>query len=302
VFSATKRGGPAANYGGRKDKFVCGRTEEEIFKLLGMSYIEPELREDTGEIELAKAGKLPRLIELKDIKGELHAHSDWSDGANSIEEMAQAAKNRGYSYIAITDHSQSLRVAGGMKVADLKKKKAEIEKINKKLKGFRILYATEVDINSKGELDYKDEVLKEFDLVVAAIHSGFKQSKEQLTRRLVSACKNKYVHIIAHPTGKLWGVREAYDLDFAQLFQAAKDTNTSLEINAYYDRLDLDSLNCRRAKEAGVKLAIGTDAHKVEHLAAMKLGVAVARRGWLGREDVVNTFSPEELLRALNKR
>ena len=301
---AIKKGLKINEYGVfQKDKlWVCGRTEEEIFKILGMSYIEPELREDTGEIELAQEFQLPQLIELKDIKGDLHAHSKWSDGGNSIEEMAQAARKRGYSYIAITDHSESLKVAGGLSIAELKKKKQEIDKINRKLKGFRVLYGTEVDIDSEGSLDYKDGILKEFDVVVAAIHSGFKQSKSQLTRRLIRACYNKCVHIIAHPTGRLWGTRDAYDIDIDKVLKAARDTNTHLEINAFHQRLDLNDLHCRRAKEIGAKLAIDTDAHTTEQLDTMRLGVSVARRGWLCKEDVINTLSLEELLRVLHNK
>ena len=285
----------------RKDKFVCGRTEEEIFKILNMPYIEPELREDNGEIELAQKFQLPHLIELKDLKGDLHVHSKWSDGGNSIEEIVEVARKRGYSYIAITDHSQSLKVAGGLSIADLKKKKQEIDKINSKLKDFRVLYGTEVDIDSYGKLDYNDGLLKEFDVVVAAIHTGFKQSKLQLTKRLVRATQNKYVHIIAHPTGRLWGTRDAYDIDIDEVLKAARDTNTHLEINAFPQRLDLNDLDCRRAKEIGAKLVIGTDAHTTEELATMKLGVSVARRGWLTKNEVINTLSLEELLRALKK-
>jgi DNA polymerase (family 10) len=301
VFSATKRGGFAKNYGEKKDKFVCGKTEEEIFKTLGMSYITPELREDTGEIELALKGKLPRLVELKDIEGDFHAHSTWSDGGNSIEEMAQAAIKLGYSYIAITDHSQSLRVANGLSLAELKKKRAEIERINKKLKNFRVLYGTEVDIDSQGNIDYPDKILSEFDIVIAAVHTGFKQSGGQLTKRTVSACKNKYVNIIAHPTGKLWGTREPYDINLEELFKAAKDTNTCLEINAFPQRLDLNDVSSRRAKETGIKMAIGTDSHSAQQLQSMHLGVSVARRGWLSPEDVINTLPLEKLLKAIKK-
>jgi len=299
---AIKRGLKINEYGVfRKSRFACGRTEEEIFKILGMSYIDPELREDTGEIEIAKEFQLPHLIELKDINGDLHAHSQWSDGGNTIEEMAQAAKIKGYSYIAITDHSQSLKVAGGLSIADLRKKKQEIDKINKKLKNFRVLYGTEVDIDSNGKLDYKDEILKEFDVVVAAIHSGFKQSKTQLTKRLIKACQNKYVNIIAHPTGRLWGIRDAYDIDMDEVLKAARDTNTLLEINAFPQRLDLNDLNCRRAKEIGARLVIGTDAHTAEQLKSMKLGVSVARRGWLSCDDVINTLPLEKLMKAIKK-
>ncbi|OGX46155.1 MAG: DNA polymerase III [Omnitrophica WOR_2 bacterium RIFCSPLOWO2_12_FULL_51_8] len=299
---AIKKGLKINEYGVfRGDKFIAGRNEEEIFKLLGLSFIPPELRENRGEIELAKSDSLPRLLTLKDIRGDLHAHSTWSDGGNSVEEMTEAARTLGYSYIAITDHSQGLKIAGGLSAAELKKKKSQIEKINKGLRGFKVLYAAEVDIDSAGRLDYRDEVLKNFDLVVAAIHSGFKQSREQLTKRVINACRNKYAHIIAHPTGRLWGTREAYDLDLEQVLRAAADTNTCLELNAFSQRLDLDSANCRRAKELGVRLALGSDAHSKEQLAAMKLGVAVARRGWLEPGDVINTFTLEELLKAVRK-
>jgi DNA polymerase (family 10) len=300
--SAIKKGLKINEYGVfRKDKFVCGKTEEEVFKALGMSYVTPELREDTGEIELALKGKLPRLVELKDIKGDFHAHSTWSDGSNSIEEMAQAAIKLGYSYIAITDHSQSLKVANGLTLAELKKKRAEIERINKRLKDFRVLYGTEVDIDSQGNIDYPDKILSEFDIVIAAVHTGFKQSGTQLTKRTVSACKNKYVNIIAHPTGKLWGTREPYDINLEELFEAAKDTNTALEINAFPQRLDLNDLSARRAKEMGIKLAIGTDSHSAQQLQSMHLGVSVARRGWLSPEDVINTLPLKNLLKTIKK-
>lgn len=299
---AVKNGLKINEYGVfRNEVFICGRTEEEIFQLLGLSYIEPELREDTGEIELASQAKLPCLIEIEDIKGDLHAHSLWSDGNNTIEEMAQAAKRLGLTYLAVTDHSQSLKVASGLSLADLKKKKEEIEKLNKNLKQFRVLYGTEVDIDSQGAIDYKDEVLKEFDIVVAAIHTGFKQSKEQLTKRIIRAAQNKYVHIIAHPTGRLWGTREAYDIDFDEVFKAALDTNTALEINAFPERLDLNDLNCRRAKEAGVKLAVSTDSHSTRQLETMRFGVFVARRGWLTKDDALNTLPVDGLLKHIKK-
>ena len=286
---------------GKKETYMAGRSEEEIFKLLGLDYIEPELREDTGEIELAARKALPHLVEISDIKGDLHAHSEWSDGRNSILEMANAAKGKGYAYIAITDHSQGLKIARGLNVSDLRKKKQEIEKINKELKGIRILYGTEVDIDSDGKLDYADKILAEFDIVVAAIHSGFKQSSEQLTKRITRACQNKYVHIIAHPTGRLWGARDSYPLDFDKVFDVARDTNTALEINAFPSRLDLNDQNCRRAKEKGVRLAVGTDSHSIEHLDSMHLGVSVARRGWLEKKDLLNTLSVGELLKTIKK-
>jgi DNA polymerase (family 10) len=299
---AIKKGLKINEYGiFRNDKFVCGKTEEEIFKALGMSYVPPELRENSGEIELALKNKLPQLVTLKDILGDLHSHSTWSDGSNTIEEMAQGAIKLGYSYIAITDHSQSLKIANGLTPAELKKKKAEIERINMKLKNFRILYGTEVDIDSQGNIDYPGKILAEFDIVIGAIHTGFKQLNAQITKRLVYACKNKFVNIIAHPTGRLWGVREAFDLDMDEIFKAASDTKTSLEINAYPQRLDLNDINCRRAKELGVKISIGTDSHTAQQLQSMQLGVSVARRGWLTSKDVINTLPLEKLLKSIRK-
>jgi len=299
---AIKKGLKINEYGVfRRGKFICGRTEEEIFKLLNMAYIYPELREDNGEIGLALENKLPVLVEQKDIKGDLHTHSTWSDGASTIQEMADAARSLRYSYIAITDHSQSLRVANGVKVADLKKKKREIDSVNKRLKGVRVLFGTEADIDSEGKIDYSDSVLKEFDVVVAAIHTGFKQSREQLTRRLIRACSNKYVHIIAHPFGRLWGVREPYPLDFNKVLKAARETNTSLEINAFPQRLDINDAHSRRAKEMGVRVSIDTDSHEAGQLEAMKFGIAVARRGWLSKANVINTLDANQLLKELKK-
>jgi DNA polymerase (family 10) len=299
---AIKKGLKLNEYGiFKKERYLAGKSEEEMFNTLGLAYIEPELREDTGEVELARANKLPDLVELKDIKGDLHVHSNWSDGGNTILEMAKAGVAMGYSYIAVTDHSQGLKVAGGLSISDLKRKKAEVDKINKTLKNFMVLYGAEVDIDSDGKLDYNDEVLKNFDIVVAAIHSGFKQSKERITRRIISACKNKNVHIIAHPTGKLWGVRDAYEVDIDEVLKAAKDTNTQLEVNSFSQRLDLNDHNCRRAKELGVKIAIGSDSHATEQLQGMRLGISVARRGWLSKRDVINTLPLEKLLKVIKK-
>ncbi len=299
---AIKKGLKINEYGVfRKNKFIAGYSEEEVFKSLGMAYIEPELRENSGEIESAQKHGLPHLIEPKDIRGDLHVHSDWSDGSSSIEELAAAAGAMRYSYIAVTDHSQGLKIAGGLTPKELKKKKEQIEKINKKIKNFRVLFGTEAEIDSFGQIDYKDKILKEFDIVIAAIHSGFKQSREQLTRRIIRACENKYVHIIAHPTGRLWGSRDAYDIDLEKIFKAAKETNTRLEINAFTDRMDLNSRNCRQAKEIGAKFAIGTDAHIAGQMNLMKYGVSLARRGWLSKSDVLNTLTADKLLKAIKK-
>jgi DNA polymerase (family 10) len=281
----------------RGKKCLASKTEEDIYSLFKMQYIEPELREDRGEIEVALKNKLPKLIDIKDIKGDLHVHTAYSDGANSVEEMAVACKEKGYEYLALTDHSESLRVANGLSIADLKRKKTEIDKINKKMKNFTILYGTEVEIDSSGDMDYNSDVLKEFDIVVGAIHSGFKQSKEQLTKRIVKACQNPHVDIIAHPTGRLWGTRDSYDLNFDEVCEVAKDTNTFLEINSFPDRLDLGDALIRVAKEKGVKLVISTDSHAIEHLDHMKYGIAMARRGWLEKPDVANALSLSQFLK-----
>ncbi|MCG8430679.1 MAG: PHP domain-containing protein, partial [Candidatus Omnitrophica bacterium] len=211
------------------------------------------------------------------------------------------AQKRGYAYIALTDHSQSLKIAGGVSVADLKKKKKEIDGANRKLKKTRILFGTEVDIDSGGNLDYPDKVLAGFDIVVAAIHGGFKQPKEKITARLVKACRHKHVHIIAHPTGRLWGVRPAYDFDFDKVARAAAETNTVLEINAYPQRLDLNDMHARRARACGARMAVSTDAHLAQQLDNMEFGLAVARRAWLGKADVVNCLPPDKLLKGLKQ-
>ncbi len=300
---AVKRGYKINEYGvfSHKDKKIAGRTEEEIFSLMRMEYIPPQLREDRGEIEAALKKKLPHLLELKDIKGDLHIHSLYSDGDSSIEEIAEAALKRGYEYVAITDHSQSLKVAGGLEKKAVYKKIEEIKKINKKYRNFHILCGSEVDILSEGNLDYSDGILKEFDLVIASIHSGFKQSKRQLTKRIISACKNKYVHIIGHPTGRLWGARDAYDVDLEEIFKVAKDYHVALEINCYPQRMDLNDANALWAKRRGVKLSLGTDAHILKQLDTMELGLNVARRGWLEKKDILNCLSIESLRKWLRK-
>jgi DNA polymerase (family 10) len=299
---AQKKGWKINEYGVFKGaRSLAGKSEEEIFKLFKLDYIPPELREDTGEIDLARKHALPQLVELADIKGDLHVHSKWSDGQNTIAEMAKAAQAKGYAYIAVTDHSQSLKVANGLSISDLAEKKAEIERVNKSLKGLRVLFGTEVDIDSNGDIDYPDDVLKGFDLVVAAVHTGFKQSKEQITRRMVKACRNKHVHMISHPTGRLWGTRDAYEVDMEEVMKAAADTNTILEVNAFPQRLDLNDMHCRLAREKGVKVAVNTDAHVTAHLENMYLGLYVARRGWMEAQDVVNTRTLPQLLKLLKR-
>ena len=293
---AIKNGLKLNEYGIFKgEKIIAGKTEEDMYKALGISYIAPELREDRGEVEAGLNNALPDLIELKDIKGDLHMHSTWSDGGSSIEDMVIKSRELGYEYIAITDHSQGLKIAGGLNTHELDLKRKDIDRMNKKYKNIKILFGSEVDIDSSGNLDYPDDALKDMDIVIGAIHAGFKQSKEAITRRIIKACQNKYVSIIAHPTGRLWGSRDAYEIDFVEVFKACRDTNTALEINSFPQRLDLNDINSRMAKEAGVKIVINTDSHLAEHLSMMKFGVAVARRGWLEKKDVLNTFNLNKL-------
>jgi DNA polymerase (family 10) len=302
---AIKNGYKVNEYGvfsikGKTDKWIGGKTEEEIFSLLKMAYIPPELREDRGEIEAAQDDNLPELIVLRDINGDLHVHSKYSDGLASVSEIVQRASELKYKYVGICDHSQGLKVANGLSKKEVYRKVEEIRKINEKSK-IKVLCGTEVDIASDGSLDYPDSILKEFDLVIAAIHAGFKQSRMQLTKRIIAACKNKYVNIIAHPTGRLWGVREAYEIDLDEILKVASDYQVALEINCYPQRLDLNDISAMKAKKMGVKLALGSDSHRLEQLAAMELGISVAARGWLEKSDVINCMSLDKLFRWLKK-
>jgi len=280
---------------------IAGRSEEEVDGALKMAFVPPELREDRGEVDVALEGKLPRLVDKRDIKGDLHVHSAWSDGDSQIEEIVRACIKKAYRYVVIADHSKGLKVAGGLSEKEARSKLKEIKTINGKLKGFRILSGAEVEIAEDGSIDYSDDVLKSFDIVIAAIHSGFKQPKEKLTRRILRAMDNRYVHIIAHPTGRHMGVRDPGDIDLEAVFRNAAATNTALEINAYPERLDLNDINARAARDAGAKIAIGTDAHTMEHLDSMELGLAVARRAWLTKGDLLNALSPDELLKSVRK-
>jgi DNA polymerase (family 10) len=282
-------------------KRVAGKTESEVYKKLSLSYIEPELRENRGEVEAAQKGKLPKLITLEDIKGDLHVHSKYTDGHNTIEEMALAAKKTGYKYIAITDHSQHVTVAGGLKARDLRKQLEEIDKINEKLKGITILKGTEVDILEDGSLDLPEEIIKELDLRVCSVHYKFNLSGKKQTERIIKAMDNPYFNILAHPTGRLINERDPYEMDMEQIIKAAKEKKCLLEINAHPDRLDLNDIYCKMAKDAGVKVAISTDAHQTEHLNYMRFGIGQARRGWMESEDVVNTKSVKQLKKLLSR-
>jgi DNA polymerase (family 10) len=285
----------------KDDKRLGGEKEEDIYRILGLPYIPPEIREDTGEIEAALSGKLPKLIEYEDIKGDLHVHSKWSDGSHDFEELIAAARKRDYHYIAITDHSKGLGIARGLTAERLLEEKKQIDSLNKKLKGFKLLAGIEVDIRSDGQLDLPDDVLKKLDIVVASIHSGFKQSKEQLTRRLIAAMKNPYVSIIAHPTGRLIGERDAYAIDMNSVLEVAQETGTAIEINAYPLRLDLNDVYARIAKEKKIPLVISTDAHTINHFNFMTYGISIARRGWIEKDNVLNTLNYDALMKALKK-
>lgn len=273
--------------------------EKDIYNQLGLDYIPPELRENKGEIELAARGALPPLIEMKDIKGDLHLHTEWSDASATLEEMIKGAKDQGYSYMAVTDHSHSLKIANGLSYERLKMQCGVIAKLNRQEKDFTILTGVECDILSDGRLDHPDSVLAELDVVVASVHSNFKQDKKTMTERIISAIEHEHVDIIGHVSGRLLGRREGYQLDVDKVLEAAAKYNTVLEINSSPERLDLNEENARKAKELGVKVAINTDAHDLKRLSEMEYGVAVARRAWLSPDDVVNTLDVEDLLKTL---
>ncbi|MCZ7398471.1 MAG: DNA polymerase/3'-5' exonuclease PolX [Candidatus Methanoperedens sp.] len=275
-------------------KVYC-ESDDGVYRKLGLLPIPPEIREDAGEIEAAISGKLPQLVEYKDIKGDFHVHTDWSEGSNTLVEMATAAQKLGYEYIAVTDHSKALGVAHGLSEERMLAQIEEIHKLNDTLSDFHVFTGVEVDIKADASLDFPDSILKQCDVVVAALHTGQKQARREITGRLITAMENENVDIIAHPTGRIIGEREAYDVDIDAMLDAAAGTGTVLEINAYPNRLDLSDVNSRKAKSRGVKIAIGTDAHNTGHLGLMEFGVDVARRGWLEKEDVMNTRSAKEV-------
>src|ERR1044071_4128122 len=278
-------------------------TEEEVYKTLGLVWIPPELREDRGEIQVAKANKLPKLIQKKDVKADLQTHSTWSDGKLSMLEMARAAAKRGMKVIAFTDHSVSLGVTGGLSMEDHKKQAAEIKKIQKQLgDSILVLHASEVEIKADGTLDYPDEFLASLDLVVASLHTSLRQPREKVTQRVINAIRNPHVDIIGHPTGRLIPDREGADLDMDAVLEAAAETGVAMEINASPYRLDLDDIHARRAKELGIPLSINTDSHSEEDLDLLFYGVATARRAWLTKNDVINCWSTDKLLKWLKKR
>ncbi|MEE9234174.1 MAG: DNA polymerase/3'-5' exonuclease PolX [Candidatus Acidoferrales bacterium] len=282
-------------------KWVAGRTEEEIYRKLGLAYIEPELRENAGEVEAAATGRLPKLVTLGDIRGDLQMHTTESDGKNSIEEMARAAQKRGYEYIAITDHSKAVTVANGMDEKRTLAHAKRIREASKKMDGFRILAGIEVDILKKGQLDLADEVLAQLDVVVASVHSYMNLEPAEMTERLLRAIENPNVMILGHPTGRLLLRREPYRYDLEAVLEACKKHGVAVECNAFPDRLDLRDVDLRAAKERGVKAVISTDAHSTVHLSFIQYGVKTARRGWLEKDDVLNTLPCDRLLRALRR-
>lgn len=273
----------------RGSRQIGGRTEEEVFESVGLPWIPPELRENRGEIEAARARTLPRLIALSDIRGDLQMHTDATDGANTLAEMVAACAARGYEYIAITEHTQAVRVAGGLTKSGFHRQFRAIDAAQKRLSKMTVLKGVEVDILEDGSLDLDDETLAEFDIVIASVHSRFNLPKRQMTRRIVRALQHPAVSIFGHPTGRLLGKRDPYLVDMGEVIAVARAEGVLLEINAQPDRLDLDALYVRMAKDAGVKLVINTDAHRLQELDCMRFGVDQARRGWCEAADVANT-------------
>jgi DNA polymerase (family 10) len=277
-------------------KRVAGRTEEDVYAAIGLPWIPPELREDAGELEAALARKLPRLVDVRDIRGDLHDHTDASDGRHGIEALVEAARARGYRYVAVTDHSVSATVAGGLSADELRAHVEKIRAVQARHRDIRVLAGTECDILPDGSLDYPDALLAELDIVVAAVHSRLKQPKAEMTRRICAALANPHVNVLAHPTGRLIGERDAYEVDLEQVFEAARRHGKALEINARPERLDLNDVRARRAAEQGALIALDTDAHELAHLADVELAVATARRAWIEPDRVVNTWPLEKLL------
>ncbi len=295
---AQKHGLKLSEYGlFRGKKRVAGRFEQDVYAALGLPYIEPELRENRGELEVATEGRLPSLVSQKEIKGDLHIHTSASDGSADFEEMVEACRKLNYTHAALTDHSTSAGYAGGLTEDELLRHCDRVDRFNSKSRGFRVLKSSEVDIKTDGSLDYPDKVLERLDLVIASIHQGF---KKDATKRVCAALSHPLVHLIAHPTGRIIGRREGYDIDIEQVIECAAKHRKILEINAFYGRLDLNDVWARQAMQAGARLAINTDAHAPADLNWMRYGVIVARRAWLTKVDVVNCLSCSRLVKLLN--
>ena len=294
---AQKQGLSLSEYGFKRSdagEILCPE-EADVYETLGLPWIPPELREDRGELEAARAGELPRLVEWDDIQGDLHAHTDWSDGAGTLEEMAEAARAKGYQYLVISDHTQSLGVANGLTPERLRAQRVEIEALNAQYDGFTLLQGCELEIKADGSLDFPDQVLAELDFVVASVHTSLRQEREQITERVMNALRNPYVDVIGHPSGRLLGQREGSSVDLDAIIEAAAETGTALEVNSIPTRLDLDDVHVRRALERGVRLAINSDAHHPGGLDSLPYGLATARRGWATAGDVLNTLALEEI-------
>jgi len=274
---------------------VAGATEEEVYAAVGLPFIPPELREDAGEFDAAREGRLPRLVEPSDLRGDLHDHTDWSDGHHPLEKLVEAAEARGYEYIIVSDHSRSLTIAGGLSVEELRAQRAKIAELQPRHR-IRILSGSECDILEDGRLDFPDEILAELDVVLGAVHSRFKQSRPEMTARIVRALGHPHLDILAHPTGRKIGSREPYDVDMEAVFAAAKAHGKAIEINASPERLDMSDVHARRAAALGIPVPISTDTHYLSELDWTELGCAVARRAWIGPDQVLNTRSLEELL------
>ena len=283
------------------DKRKAGESEEKVYQKLDLEWVPPELREDNGEIEAAKQNSLPNLIKYDEVNGDLQMHSTWSDGSNTMKEMIEESQNLGHSFIAFTDHVGTLKVAGGMDKKEWEKQGEKIAELQKKFDDILIFHGLEANIKKNGDLDIDSSFLKEADIVLASVHSSFRLAKKEMTKRIIKAIENKYVHILSHPTGRKIQKKEAIDLDLDAVFEAARKNDVAIEINAYPERLDLNDVNVHRAINKDVKLSIGTDAHRKDHLRYYSLGTAVARRGWAQKKDIINAFSLSKLKNFLNK-
>jgi DNA polymerase (family 10) len=280
---------------------IAGRDEKEVYKALGMQWIPPELRENRGEVEAALNKSLPKIVEYDEVKGDLQMHTKWSDGANNIEEMVIEAKKLGHKFIAITDHVGSLKIAGGMDEEKVMEQAKEIEKLRERFDDIYIFHGIEANIMKDGSLDVSNSLLKQVDVVLASVHSAFRMEEKEMTARVIKAIENEYVDILAHPTCRIIQKREPIKIDMEKVLEVAKDNDIIMEINAYPDRLDLNDIHTKMAVDMGVKISIGTDAHNKEHLKFYELGTAVARRGWAKKEDVINTYSVEKLMKLFEK-
>ncbi len=284
----------------RTDRRVAGTTEEDVYAAVGLASMPPEIREDGGEIEAALTGRLPTLIELSDIRGDLQLHTTWSDGIHALAELAAGVRAKGYRYMAVTDHSKSATVAGGMDESQVLRMISDVRACNRRLKGFRVLAGCEVDIRADGSLDFPDDILRQLDLVQVSVHSRFKMSRDEMTTRIVRAVQHPLVHILGHPTGRLIGERAPYEIDIEAVLRAAKAGGVAVEINASPARLDLNDLHARRAKDLGIPITISTDAHTIPQLDYMRYGLAVARRAWIGPSEVLNALPERELIEWLD--